>query len=69
MLQIEPKINVSKQANNDKKKDKIIAVVDKKQAPEVPIKRPKQIQEIKLKKGNINIQRYIKSLKNYIFEK
>ena len=57
---MEPKINVSKQANNDKKKDKIIAVVDKKQAPEVPIKRPKQIQEIKLKKGNINIQRYIK---------
>ena len=42
-----------------RKKDIKIALVDKKQEPEVPIKRPKQTQERKLKKGNIKIQRYI----------
>lgn len=41
----------------------MIAKVDKKQAPEVPIKRPKRIQEIKLKKGNNKIHRYIKNQK------
>jgi hypothetical protein len=56
-------IAVSKKAKNDKQKADIIAEVDKKQEPDVPMKRPKQIQEIKLKKGKINIQRYIKNLK------
>lgn len=58
-LQVEPKIAVSHKAKREKQKDNIIANVDKKQDPEVPIKRPKQEQEIKLKKGNNNIQRYI----------
>lgn len=56
----ELKITVSKKANKDKKKANMIASVDRKQAPEVPIKRPKQIHETKLKKGNRRIQRYIK---------
>jgi hypothetical protein len=36
-----------------------MALVDKNKEPEVPIKRPKQIQEIKLKNGKSKIQRYI----------
>ena len=59
MLHVDPKIAVSHKAKTEKKKDKIIALVDKKHEPDVPIKRPKQEQEIKLKKGNNNIQRYI----------
>jgi len=36
-----------------------MAEVDKKQAPEVPIKRPKKMQDKKLKNGSVKIQRYI----------
>jgi hypothetical protein len=63
MLHVEPITAVSNKANKDKKKAKKIALVDKKQLPEVPKKRPKPIQEIKLKKGKIKIQRYIKKFK------
>lgn len=56
---VDPRIAVSYTPKRDKKKDKIIAVVDNKHEPLVPIKRPKQLQEIKLKKGKINKQRYI----------
>jgi hypothetical protein len=58
-VQLEPKIAVSKKLNKDKRKARAIAVVDKKHAPLVPIKRPKRIQVKKLKKGKINIHRYI----------
>ena len=60
MLQIEPKTSVSYKLKKERKNDKAIAVVDKKQAPAVPIKRPKQMHDIKLKKGKIKIQIYIK---------
>jgi len=36
-----------------------MAVVDKIQAPLIPIKRPKRIQETKLKKGKTKMQKYI----------
>lgn len=57
--QFELNITVSKKAKSDIKKDKKIAVVDNIQAPLIPINRPKQIQEIKLKNGKIKIQKYI----------
>ena len=38
-----------------------MADVDKKQEPRMPIKRPKQTQEIKLRKGKMRIQKYIKN--------
>ena len=44
----------------DRKKDNITNNVDSKQAPFIPIKRPKQIQDKKLKKGKTRIQKYIK---------
>jgi hypothetical protein len=67
--QAELYITDSKRVNRDKKKAMIIANVDRKHAPEVPIKRPKQIQEIKLKKGNTRIQRYIIEIKRrYTYE-
>ena len=59
MLQLDPKTAVSWRAKRERKKDIKIALVDNKQEPEVPIKRPKQAQERKLKKGNNKIQRYI----------
>ena len=37
-----------------------MAKVDNIQEPLIPIKRPKQIQEKKLKKGKTKIQKYIK---------
>jgi hypothetical protein len=43
----------------DKKKDNITNNVDNKQAPFIPIKRPRPIQEKKLKNGNKSKQRYI----------
>ena len=61
-LQTEPKIDVSKKVNSDKKNVKTIAEVDRKHAPLVPIKRPKAAQEIKLKKGKSKIQRYTTKL-------
>jgi len=48
--QFELKTTVSKKAKSESKNDKKIAVVDKIQAPLIPINRPKQIQEMKLKK-------------------
>jgi hypothetical protein len=53
------KLRFHKEQKEKEKKDIKIALVDKKQEPEVPIKRPKQAQERKLKKGNNKIQRYI----------
>ena len=46
-----------KNASNAAKK---IEVVEMKQAPETPIKRPKTKHEIKLKKGKIKIHKYIR---------
>ena len=65
ILQDEPKMAVSQKEKTERQKAIKIAIVDIKQAPVVPIKRPKQIQDIKLKKGNMRIQRYIK-LKNNV---
>jgi len=59
-LQEDPKTAVSQKAKRDKQNARNIAVVDKKQEPVVPIKRPKPTQEMKLKNGNNKIQRYIK---------
>jgi len=64
-VQIEPKIDVSKSVKTDKKNVKTIAQVDKKQAPLMPMKRPKAAQETKLKNGKISIQKYIKILVFY----
>ena len=58
-MQVEPKIAVSKKANKAKINALTIAEVDRKQAPAVPINRPNKIQEKKLKKGKIKIQKYI----------
>jgi len=54
---------VSKAIKIAKKKHKIMESVDKKQAPEVPIKRPKKRQEKTLKKGKTRMQRNIKKMK------
>jgi len=59
ILQVEPKIAVSNTLKQDKQKAKKIAKVDKKQAPDVPINRPKPIHETKLRNGKAKIQRYI----------
>jgi hypothetical protein len=66
MLQLEPRIAVSKTPKTEMKNAKIIARVDKKQAPLEPINRPKKMQETKLKNGRINTQRYIKKLRKQI---
>lgn len=63
--QFEFRITVSKKANKERIKLKKIAKVDKIQDPLIPIKRPKQMQEKKLKKGNTNMQKYIKT-KNFV---
>jgi len=39
-----------------------IAVVERTQAPKIPIKRPRKKHEIKLKNGNIIIHKYIKKI-------
>jgi hypothetical protein len=57
---VEPIITVSYTVKTDKKKEQKRADVDKKHEPEIPIKRPKHIQEMKLKNGKIKIQKYIK---------
>ena len=59
-MQLEPKTAVSYRAKTDSKNEVKIAEVDRKQEPEIPIKRPKQIQDKKLKKGKTRIQKYIK---------
>jgi hypothetical protein len=62
ILHVEPIITVSYKAKTERKKEQKIAEVDKKQDPEIPINRPKQIHEIKLKKGKIKIQKYIQNI-------
>ena len=42
----------------------MIAFVDKKQAPLIPMNRPKPAHEMKLKKGNVKIQKYIEKPKS-----
>jgi len=46
------------------KKDEKIANVDTKQEPEIPINLPKKKQDIKLKKGNNIIHKYIRVVIN-----
>jgi hypothetical protein len=64
---VDPKTAVSIKQKTEKKKAKIIASVDKKQEPDVPIKRPKRIHEIKLRNGKSRIQRYIKQNSKFKF--
>jgi hypothetical protein len=59
-LHTELKTSVSNKQKNEMKKANAIANVDNKHAPDVPMKRPKQMHEIKLKNGNIKIHEYIK---------
>lgn len=61
--QLEPKITVSKTRKTDMKNETKIAAVDKKQEPEMPIKRPIKTQDKKLKKGKIRTEKYIKNIK------
>jgi hypothetical protein len=61
--QLEPKITVSKTRKIEIKNEIKIAVVDKKQQPEIPIKRPKKTQDKKLKNGKMITEKYIKNLK------
>ena len=60
MVQVEFITAVSKKHKTERKNAEAIAKVETKQLPDVPINRPKPIHEMKLKKGNIKIQRYIK---------
>jgi hypothetical protein len=62
-VQVVPKIAVSYNAKTDRKNEVTIAKVESRQAPKIPIKRPKQIQERKLKNGIIKIQKYIENKK------
>lgn len=57
--QFELKTTVSKKLKSEIRNDRKMAAVDKIQAPWIPIKRPKQLQEIKLKKGRTKMQKYI----------
>ena len=61
-MHVEPKIHVSKAANNESKNALKIAVVESIQQPSIPMKRPKKTQDIKLIKGKIRIQEYIRDL-------
>jgi hypothetical protein len=65
-VQDEPRTAVSYKEKTDRQKDRKIAVVDKKHDPEIPIKRPKPIQETKLKKGRRIIQKYIRKEQYYL---
>ena len=58
----DPEIAVSKTIKSAINADDAIANVDKIQDPAIPINRPKKKQEIKLKKGNKIIQKYIKNI-------
>jgi len=51
-VQIEPMTAVSYRLNNERKKERKIDDVDKRQHPETPINRPKRTHDKKLKKGN-----------------
>ena len=57
--QVEFIITVSKKAKRERIKLRKIAKVDKIQEPFIPTKRPKQMQEKKLKNGNTSMQKYI----------
>lgn len=57
----EPEIETSKKARSESKKDDNIEIVAKTRDPCRPIKRPKRFVDKKLKKGKINIERYISS--------
>jgi len=63
-LHVESQIATSNTINIAIKADNEIAVVETKQEPEIPIKRPNKKQEIKLKKGKIIMHKYIKILTN-----
>ena len=65
-MHVEPKIAVSYKEKRDKRNEKKSASVESKQDPEIPTKRPKQVQVMKLKKGKIKIQKYIKRKKNLL---
>ena len=65
-MQDEPKTAVSYKEKTERQKDRKIAVVDKKHDPEIPTKRPKPIQETKLKKGRRIIQKYIRKELYYL---
>ena len=65
-MHVEPKIAVSYKEKRDKRNEKKSASVESKQDPEIPTKRPKQVQVMKLKKGKIKIQKYIKREKNLL---
>ncbi len=58
--QLLPNTTVSKKAKTDKQKEKKIANVDKRHEPLIPINRPNKVQDKKLTKGIVNIQKYIK---------
>jgi hypothetical protein len=58
-LQFDPQIAVSYTINKAIKKELKMASVETKQDPEIPINLPKKKQDIKLKKGNNIIQKYI----------
>jgi hypothetical protein len=58
-LQFDPQIAVSYTINKAIKKELKMANVETKQDPEIPINLPKKKQDIKLKKGNNIIQKYI----------
>ena len=57
--QHEPQTAVSYTINKAIQKEKNIEIVEIKQQPLIPIKRPKKKQEIKLKKGKTIIDKYI----------
>ena len=65
-MHVDPKIAVSYKEKRDKRNEKKSASVESKQDPEIPTKRPKQVQVMKLKKGKIKIQKYIKREKNLL---
>jgi len=58
-VQHEPRIAVSYKAKTDSMNDKKMDKVDKKHAPFIPIKRPKQVHDKKLKNGKTRIKKYI----------
>lgn len=65
-MHVEPKIAVSYKEKRDKRNEKKSASVESKQEPEIPTNLPKQVQVMKLKKGKIKIQKYIKRKKKFV---
>jgi hypothetical protein len=66
-LQDELQIAVSKTIKIAIKPEAIIAAVDNIHEPAIPMKRPKKKQEMKLKKGNTIIHKYIENYFNYYY--